>query len=240
MGKPFIDLTNQTYNSWTVTGPHKSMPRSSGKGSPRTHWFCTCRCGNTAWVDATNLRQGISKNCGCLRKIVAGKGSAVALAAAKANTTHGLSGSPFYARYNSMINRCYNPANKSYPWYGAKGITVCDRWRESFENFLADMGPSYSPGLSLERNDVKQGYSPENCKWIPRREQNWNTNKTVRLPNGDRLRRFCFEHGLDYDAFYFQIVKKGLTLNEVLDLYHLQVTDDSDSLSDVTIEVPTT
>lgn len=240
MGKPFLDLTNQTFNSWTVTGPHKSVARTSGKGSPRTHWFCTCTCGNTAWVDATNLRQGISTNCGCLRKIVAGKGTAVALAAAHANTTHGLSRTPLYHRYHAMLNRCYNPANKGYPWYGAKGITVCDRWRESFENFLADMGPSYSLGLSLERIDVLQGYSPENCKWIPRREQNWNTNKTVRLPNGDRLRRFCFEHGLDYDAFYFQIVKKGLILNEVLDHYHLQVTDNLDSLSDVTIEVPTT
>ena len=239
MGKPFIDLTNQVFGEWTASPQHKSVPRPSGKGSPRTHWFCTCQCGNTAWVDSTNLRQGISTNCGCLRKVVAGKGSAAALAAAKANTTHGMSRAPLYARYNAMLNRCYNPANRSYPWYGAKGITVCDRWRESFENFLADMGPSYSPGLSLERNDVKQGYSPENCKWIPRREQNWNTNKTVRLENGDRLSRFCFEHGLSYDAFYFQIVKKGLTLNEVLDLYHLQITDDLDSVSDVTITIPT-
>jgi hypothetical protein len=227
MGKPFIDLTNQVFTEWTVSPNHKSVPRSSGKGSNRTLWFCTCSCGNTAWVDATNLRQGISTNCGCLRKIVAGKGSAAALAAAKAHTTHGMSRAPLYARYHAMLNRCYNPANKSYPWYGGKGITVCDRWRESFENFLADMGKTYLPGLSLERIDVKQGYSPENCKWIPRREQNWNTNKTVRLENGDRLRQFCFEHGLEFEAFYFQIVKKGLTLNEVLDLYHLQITDDS-------------
>jgi hypothetical protein len=231
MGKPFIDLTNQTYNSWTVTGPSKSVPRTSGKGSPRTHWLCTCVCGNTAWVDATNLRQGISTNCGCLKRVVAGRGSPAAIAAAHANTTHGMSRTPIYHRYNSMISRCYNPAHKSYPWYGAKGITVCDRWRESFQNFLADMGATYQPGLSLERNNVKAGYSPENCKWIPRREQNWNTNKTVRLPNGKRLRRFCFTHGLDYDAFYFQIVKKGLSLTETLELFHLQITDDSLSKS---------
>ena len=183
-------------------------------------------------MDSTNLRQGISTNCGCKRKVVAGKGSPAALAAAKANTTHGKSYNPIYARYSAMMSRCYDPNNKSYPWYGAKGIGVCDRWRGFPANFIADMGPTYAPGLSLERLDVKQGYSPENCKWIPRGEQNWNTNKTVRLENGDRLRRFCFEHGLDYQAFYFQIVKKGLTLSEILSQYHLQIAGELPSISD--------
>jgi hypothetical protein len=125
-----------------------------------------------------------------------------------------------------MLQRCYNPAHKSYPWYGAKGVTVCDRWRESFANFQADMEKTYLPGLSLERNDVKQSYSPENCEWIPRREQNWNTSKTVRLPSSDRLRRFCFVHGFDYDAFYFQIAKKSLSLAEVLSLFKVQILDE--------------
>lgn len=152
MGKPFIDLTNQTFNHWIVTGPHKSVPRASGKGAPRTHWFCTCSCGNTAWVDATNLRQGISTNCGCRRETRSAKQQAARSAAGKANTTHGKSYSPLYARYIAMMSRCYNPANKSYPWYGAKGITVCDRWREGgFVNFNTDMEPTYKPGLSLEK-----------------------------------------------------------------------------------------
>jgi hypothetical protein len=233
MGKPFIDLTNQTFNYWTVTGPHKAVPRPSGKGSARTHWFCTCQCGNTAWVDATNLRQGISQSCGCKPKhIVAGKDSPAAIAASKANTKHGLSQTSLYHRYHAMMGRCYNPQNKSYHWYGAKGITVCDRWRESFENFHADMARSFFKGASLERDDVRAGYSPQNCRWIPRREQNWNTNKTVRLPSGDRLRRFCFAHGFDFDAFYYQIVKKGLSLTEVLDLFQVNVSDD---VPDITI-----
>jgi hypothetical protein len=228
MGRPFIDLTNQVFVEWTVSDQHKSVPRPSGKGSPRTHWFCTCSCGNTAWVDATNLRQGISQSCGCKpKRIVAGKGSPAALAASKANTTHGLSGTRLYQRYHAMLDRCYNPANKSYPWYGAKGVTVCDRWREPrYINFHADMAATYFEGASLERIDVKAGYSPENCKWIPRREQNWNTNKTVRLASGARLKRFCFEHGFDYDAFYFQTVKKGLQLTEVLSLFKVQILDD--------------
>jgi hypothetical protein len=233
MGKPFKDLAGQQFGYWTVSPQYKSVPRPSGKGSPRTHWLCTCVCGKTAWVDATNLRQGISQSCGCKpKRIVAGKGSPAAIAASKANTTHGQSGTRLYQRYNSMLQRCYNTRVKEYRWYGAKGITVCDRWKESFQNFRIDMEATFFEGASLERNDVKAGYSPENCKWIPVREQNWNTNKTVRLPSGARLKRFCFTHGFDYDAFYYQIVKKGLSLIEVLELFKVQTLDDLPQLSD--------
>lgn len=224
MGRAFINLTNQVFVYWTVSNQHKSVPRPSGKGSPRTHWFCTCVCGNTAWVDATNLRQGISQSCGCKPKnIVAGVGSPAALAAANANRTHGMSRTPIYHCYRAMLARCYNPKERHYKWYGAKGISVCDRWRESFQNFFADMGRSFFKGASLERDNVKLGYSPENCRWIPRREQNWNKTNTVKLPNGEQLRQFCYKHGLDFDAFYYQIEKKGLTLEETLQLFKIRI-----------------
>ena len=224
MGKPFIDLTNQQFGLWFVTGPHKSVPRPNGKGG-RTHWFCTCQCENktTRWVDATNLKSGISTNCGCQRIIVAGKGSPAAIAAAKARTKHGMSQTRIYRCYRAMMQRCYNRNARAYRWYGATGITVCDRWKESCENFFTDMGPTYAEGLTLERIDVSKGYSPENCKWIPLREQAWN--KKYHLIEGVRLRRFCFEHGLDYDSFYYHIVKKGLSLIDVLALFKVSILD---------------
>jgi hypothetical protein len=231
MGKPFIDLTNQTFTCWTVVGPHESQPRPDGHGR-RTLWFCKCICGNTAWVAATNLRSGISTNCGCQRIITAGKGSPAALAAAKANTKHGFSQTSLYHRYHAMLDRCYNPKNKGHRYYGARGIIVCDRWRESFQNFYDDMAKSFFKGSSLERDDVNKGYSPENCRWIPRREQNWNTTKSVKTASGKLLRHFCFQHGLDYDAFYYQIVKKGLSLSDTLDLFKVQIKD---SLPDISI-----
>jgi len=72
-----------------------------------------------------------------------------------------------------MKTRCYNPNNKRFAAYAGRGIAVCDRWRNSFENFLADMGEK-PLGLTLERINNEQGYSPDNCKWATYSEQNRN------------------------------------------------------------------
>ena len=83
---------------------------------------------------------------------------------------------PAYASYMNMIQRCYNESNQIYEYYGARGIEVCERWLQSFDNFLKDMGER-TPGYSLERIDVNGNYEPANCKWITRGEQNKNRRK---------------------------------------------------------------
>lgn len=90
------------------------------------------------------------------------------------NYKHGLTKHPLYSTWVNMNRRCYSKKSQFYSHYGERGITVCDRWRKSFPNFLKDMGEKPSPKLSLDRIDNNKGYSPENCKWSTQTEQNNN------------------------------------------------------------------
>jgi hypothetical protein len=95
-------------------------------------------------------------------------------------TRHGVTaggrpnGPPEYSAWTMMRQRCFNPRAKKFPDYGARGITVCDRWRCSFPNFLADMGPRAGKGYSLERVNNDGNYEPGNCKWATAKEQSNN------------------------------------------------------------------
>lgn len=94
---------------------------------------------------------------------------------------------PEYTAWRHIKERCLNEAHPNWPNYGGRGITVCDRWRDSFEAFLEDMGPKPSPDLTIERLDNDKGYEPGNCAWASRKAQGNNTRKTVHHElNGER------------------------------------------------------
>ncbi|MEH0578963.1 hypothetical protein QBA54_31840 [Streptomyces sp. B21-108] len=97
-----------------------------------------------------------------------------------ARVTHGMSGTPTYKVWRGMVTRTTNPRASNYQHYGARGIAVCARWR-SFENFYADMGPGYGPGLTLDRIDVDGNYEPANCRWATPAVQSRNqrTNRVI-------------------------------------------------------------
>jgi len=124
-------------------------------------WLCRCDCGSFSKARATLLKCGDTRSCGCLHKETV---SALF-------KTHGLRKHPLYNRWYHMITRCYNEGGWAYKHYGGRGITVCDRWRNSLENFMEDMGPSFDPKLSLDRIDNDGNYEPDNCRWATQSEQ---------------------------------------------------------------------
>ena len=105
------------------------------------------------------------------------------------STTHGMTNSPEFVAWKNMRNRCYDPTSISYPNYGGRGITVCERWRDSFENFYSDMGPKPSPKHSIDRKDNNGNYEPNNCRWSTKKEQALNKRNTVLgvLSDGSRV-----------------------------------------------------
>lgn len=146
-----------------------------------TTWKCQCACGNTWNVKAGHLKSGNTKSCGCLKR-------EKSTANGHANKTHGLTKTVEYKTWSAMKRRCYNPETESYSDYGARGITVCERWKNSFENFLADMGKRPSNEHSIERINVDGHYEPGNCKWGTIDEQNNNKRTSVHfVMDGEKL-----------------------------------------------------
>jgi hypothetical protein len=157
------NLIGQNFGKLTV------ISRAGSSAHQKRTWLCLCDCGKQIVVDGGHLKSGHTKSCSCLQKQKIGD----------LRRTHGHSmRTPEYRAWAAMKDRCGNPNNPAYKNYGGRGIKVCQRWIESFENFLTDMGLRPSPGLTLERIKNDDGYEPSSCKWATRIEQANNTRRT--------------------------------------------------------------
>lgn len=169
-----IDITGQRFGRLTVLRKGPTRPGKMG-GS---NWICICDCGNETMTVGSQLRNGNTKSCGCLAKEwsthLGGNPDFVAKRAAK-KIKHGHkrknAASVEYKTWLGMKRRCYDEKYKDYATWGGRGIRVCDRWNNSFEAFLEDMGPRPSSKHSIDRLDSNLDYSPGNCRWATAQEQ---------------------------------------------------------------------
>ncbi|MHB1098433.1 MAG: hypothetical protein ACYCZR_02645 [Burkholderiales bacterium] len=167
-----IDITGQRFGRLLVL---EKMPPRKGGGSD---WLCQCDCGKTRVVIGSNLRKGHTTSCGCAATEWASKMGANPTfieKRAKSTEKHGnkkRSGATVeYKTWLGMKRRCYDIRYKDYPNWGGRGIQVCDKWRESFEQFLADMGARPPGKYSIDRINPDGNYAPENCRWATIQEQ---------------------------------------------------------------------
>lgn len=142
-------LIGKKFGRWTVVGVAQSRANAG------VYLSCVCECGSEREVQKYSITKGLSKSCGCLSAEVT----------ASRMKTHGATSMPEYNSWRHMISRCHNEKCDRYKWYGALGVVVCDEWRNSFDAFLAHVGPRPSTAHSIDRIDPSGNYEPGNVRW---------------------------------------------------------------------------
>lgn len=201
-----IDLTGKVFGRLTVIEkfyPDEATITPSAKN--RTHWRCLCECGNERVVLGKYLMKGDSTSCGCH----------------SLERSYGQTKNPEYCVWSGMKHRCYDKDNEKYPDYGARGITVCDRWLVSFSNFLEDMGKRTSPKHTIDRRDNDGNYEKSNCRWATSRQQtrnkrnnHWIEHNGMKMIMNDWAEYF----GIDQSSLH-EMLKRKKSFEEVYNYY---------------------
>lgn len=171
-----------------------------------------CDCGNEKDILYGSVRRGKTVSCGCYNMTKN-------INISPTTKTHGEAGTPDYMIWASIKSRCYCETNKDYNNYGARGIKVCDRWKESYENFIKDMGHRQSFDYSIEREDVNGDYCPENCYWLLKSLQAKNRRNNTELEYKGKvkiLQEWADEVGIKPSTISKRINNYGWSIEEAL------------------------
>lgn len=168
------------------------------------YWIVQCDCGDVRTTEASPIANGHVLACsGCNPR----------------SATHNLCGSSEYTIWQAMKERCYNSNHSAFRHYGGRGITICARWLESFENFYADMGSRPSSAHSINRINNDGDYTPENCEWATQQEQMSNYSKSVHLTYAGEtltMSEWARRAGLHRATLRTRIVTCGWSLGQAL------------------------
>lgn len=202
-----MDLAGQKFNMLTVLEFYDVQNGMS-------RWLCKCDCGNEVVVYGRHLKSGNTISCGCYYK--------------KHNHEfgykHGWAKTRLYRIWSDMKARCLNPNEKSYKWYGGKGISVCEEWLSDFTEFrdwALDNG--YNDKLSIDRIDSSENYCPENCRWITlednvKRAKRMYSGTAINIETNEKesfssLSEFARNHNLNIHSVEQAAKKRGVFKN---------------------------
>lgn len=201
------NVVGRKFNMLTV------LSQAQSRSKWKTYWNCKCDCGNFTVVSLSNLKSGAVKSCGCLLKPKSEFPEVEQLTKEERKILR--------SRWSGMIKRCYIEDNSGYKYYGAKGVKVCDEWKNSFDKFaLWSIKNGFNKTLTLDRIDFNGDYCPENCRWATWKQQENNKSSNISIEyNGETLTiaQISEKYGINMHTLFDRIKYQGMDIKSAIE-----------------------